>query len=83
MRTVHEKRKDHACPHCAAAFSQANKLTRHVCARSARKAQQDADADDDDIDGLPVGSSALSCSDSLSHTTIRAVIKTSIRIRAR
>jgi len=30
VRTVHEKRKDHACPHCAAAFGQASKLTTHV-----------------------------------------------------
>jgi hypothetical protein len=27
---VHEKRKDHACPHCAAAFGKASDLTRHV-----------------------------------------------------
>jgi uncharacterized Zn-finger protein len=30
VRTVHEKRKDHACPHFAAAFTQAGSLTRHV-----------------------------------------------------
>jgi uncharacterized C2H2 Zn-finger protein len=27
---VHEKRKDHACPHCAAAFGTAGHLTTHV-----------------------------------------------------
>jgi uncharacterized C2H2 Zn-finger protein len=30
VRTVHEKRKDHACPHCAAAFGEASGLTTHV-----------------------------------------------------
>ena len=30
VRTVHEKRKDHACPHCAAAFGEAGTLTTHV-----------------------------------------------------
>ena len=30
VRAMHEKRKDHACPHCAAAFGQANNLTTHV-----------------------------------------------------
>ena len=30
VRTVHEKRKDHACPHCAAAFGRAGDLTTHV-----------------------------------------------------
>ena len=30
MRAVHEKRRDHACPHCAAAFGRASDLTRHV-----------------------------------------------------
>jgi hypothetical protein len=30
MRTVHEKRRDHACPHCAAAFGTAGNLTTHV-----------------------------------------------------
>jgi hypothetical protein len=30
VRTVHEKRKDHACPHCAAAFGHASRLTTHV-----------------------------------------------------
>ena len=34
MRTVHEKRRDHAmvhaCSHCAAAFGTADKLTKHV-----------------------------------------------------
>jgi hypothetical protein len=30
VRTVHEKRKDHACPHCAAAFGVASSLTKHV-----------------------------------------------------
>jgi uncharacterized C2H2 Zn-finger protein len=29
-RKVHEKRRDHACPHCAAAFGKAGHLTRHV-----------------------------------------------------
>jgi hypothetical protein len=29
---VHEKRKDHAWSHCAAAFSEASNLTKHVCA---------------------------------------------------
>jgi hypothetical protein len=27
---VHEKRRDYACPHCAAAFGEAGNLTRHV-----------------------------------------------------
>jgi hypothetical protein len=30
VRTVHEKRKDHACPHCDAAFGEASKLRRHL-----------------------------------------------------
>jgi hypothetical protein len=30
VRTVHEKRKDHACPHCAAAFGTAGNLRTHV-----------------------------------------------------
>ena len=30
MRSVHEKRRDHACPHCAAAFGEAGHLTTHV-----------------------------------------------------
>ena len=30
VRAVHEKRRDHACPHCAAAFGQAGHLTKHV-----------------------------------------------------
>ena len=30
VRTVHEKRRDHACPHCAAAFGEASKLKTHV-----------------------------------------------------
>jgi len=30
VRTVHEKRRDHACPHCAAAFGRAENLTAHV-----------------------------------------------------
>jgi len=29
-RTVHENRKDHACPHCTAAFGTAGSLTKHV-----------------------------------------------------
>ena len=28
--TVHEKRRDHACPHCAATFTAASNLTKHV-----------------------------------------------------
>jgi hypothetical protein len=27
---VHEQRKDHACPHCDAAFGHASHLSRHV-----------------------------------------------------
>jgi hypothetical protein len=30
VRTAHEKRRDYACPHCAAAFTQASSLTTHV-----------------------------------------------------
>ena len=30
MRTVHEKRRDHVCPHCPKAFGEASKLKRHV-----------------------------------------------------
>jgi hypothetical protein len=30
VRTVHEKRKDHACPHCAATFTAASSVTKHV-----------------------------------------------------
>ena len=30
VRTVHEKRRDHTCPHCVAAFGQASNLTAHV-----------------------------------------------------
>ena len=30
VRTVHEKRRDHACPHCAAAFGEAGHLKTHV-----------------------------------------------------
>jgi hypothetical protein len=30
VRTVHEQRKDHACPQCDAAFGQASKLRAHV-----------------------------------------------------
>ena len=30
VRVVHEKHKDHACPHCAAAFGKVSGLTRHV-----------------------------------------------------
>ena len=29
-RTAHEKRRDHACTHCAAAFGKASHLTTHV-----------------------------------------------------
>ena len=28
--TVHEERRDHACPHCAAAFGEAGHLATHV-----------------------------------------------------
>ena len=30
MRTVHEQRKDHACPQCDAAFGRADDLRTHV-----------------------------------------------------
>jgi uncharacterized C2H2 Zn-finger protein len=30
VRAVHEKRKDHACPQCDAAFAEAKDLSRHV-----------------------------------------------------
>ena len=30
VRTVHEKRRDHACPHCAATFTQSSNRTTHV-----------------------------------------------------
>ena len=30
VRTVHEQRKDHACPQCDAAFGQAGNLRKHV-----------------------------------------------------
>ena len=30
VRTVHEKRRDHACTQCAAAFGTASDLTKHV-----------------------------------------------------
>jgi hypothetical protein len=30
VRTVHEQRRDHACPQCDAAFGQASDLSRHV-----------------------------------------------------
>jgi len=30
VRSVHEKRKDHPCPHCAAAFGTAGDLMRHM-----------------------------------------------------
>ena len=30
LRTVHEKRRDHACPQCAAAFGEAGSLAKHV-----------------------------------------------------
>ena len=30
VRTVHEKRRDHACPHCIAVFGHASSLTTHV-----------------------------------------------------
>jgi hypothetical protein len=41
VRTVHEKRRDHACPHCAAAFALANSLTRHVRAMHRQGEQSD------------------------------------------
>jgi hypothetical protein len=30
LRTVHEQRKDHACPQCDAAFGQVGNLSRHL-----------------------------------------------------
>ena len=30
VRTVHEKRRDHACPQCAAAFGHSSTLASHV-----------------------------------------------------
>ena len=30
VRAVHEKRRDHACPHCAATFTQAGNMATHV-----------------------------------------------------
>ena len=30
VQTVHEKRRDFACPHCAAAFGQAGNLKTHM-----------------------------------------------------
>jgi uncharacterized C2H2 Zn-finger protein len=30
VRTVHEQRRDHACPQCDAAFGQASNLRKHV-----------------------------------------------------
>jgi hypothetical protein len=30
VRTVHEQRRDHACPQCDAAFGEAGTLRRHV-----------------------------------------------------
>ena len=30
MRAVHEKRRDHTCPHCAAAFTQLGNMTKRV-----------------------------------------------------
>ena len=30
VRTVHEKRRDYACPHCAAAFGHSSCVKRHV-----------------------------------------------------
>ena len=33
VRTVHEKRRDHACPHCIAVFGHGSTLTEHVRAQ--------------------------------------------------
>ena len=30
IKTVHETRRDHACPHCPSAFGQKSHLTRHI-----------------------------------------------------
>jgi hypothetical protein len=30
IETVHEKRRDHACPHCPSAFGEKGHLTRHI-----------------------------------------------------
>ena len=41
VRTVHEQRRDHACPHCNRAFGKASNLTTHVrntCSPEARRA---------------------------------------------
>ena len=39
VRTVHEKRRDHGCPHCPAAFGQKCSLTKHV--RSVHEKRRD------------------------------------------
>jgi hypothetical protein len=44
VRAVHEKRRDHTCPHCAAAFAQASNLTKHV--RMVHKKRRDRDVGD-------------------------------------
>ena len=44
VRTVHEKRKDHVCSQCAAAFGSAGHLTRHVRAMHPDNLQGDEGA---------------------------------------
>jgi hypothetical protein len=41
VRTSHEQRRDHACPHCAAAFGTASNLTAHVRAVHRQGEQSD------------------------------------------
>ena len=43
VRTGHEKRRDHACPHCATAFGRVSSLTRHVRTLH-RQCEQSGDA---------------------------------------
>jgi len=46
-RTVHEKRRDHACPYCpGVAFGQKSNLTRHL--GTAHADRQRGDRDDDE-----------------------------------